>query len=253
VPGESLKTLTIGLCCKSVDFHGGKLRSRSPDVLIFPELAAGGYSELYRGNYASLVENFLSSCKAISRRLPLTCIAGSVPLKRKKGRSVFNTSVVFQNGRRRYSYRKIHLFKPTRDNEYFRPGTEVGVFQIPVGRERIKAGIAICYDVRFPELIRRMALSGISLLFVPARWPVTRDDAWHTLLKARAMENQIFVVGCNSYDNEGGYSYVFDPSGKLLFSNRGISHKHTHQVRLDLASIDRARSFHDNLSDARLL
>ena len=65
-----------------------------------------------------------------------------------------------------------------------------------------------------------LAREGIQLLLVPARWPAVRDDAWQTLLKARAIENQIFVAGCDAADSEGGYSYVFDPMGRLLLSSR---------------------------------
>jgi len=89
---------------------------------------------------------------------------------------------------------------------------------VHAGGSNIRAGVIICYDLRFPELTRMLALGGIQVLFIPARWPAIRNDAWQTLLKARAIENQIFVVGCNAPGKEGGLSYVFDPLGECLMT-----------------------------------
>jgi predicted amidohydrolase len=98
-----------------------------------------------------------------------------------------------------------------------------------------------------------MALLGMVILFVPARWPRKRDDAWRTLLKARAIENQIFVVGCNAVGEEGGNSYVFDPSGEELLSTTGDPEVPHHTVGIDLGRIAFARRLHRNLEEAVLL
>jgi predicted amidohydrolase len=105
-----------------------------------------------------------------------------------------NTSIVFAHGRLIHRYDKIHLFHPTGDHRYFSTGSRVKTFRLGGG---LRAGIVICYDLRFPEITRALALQGMRLLLVPSRWPSIRDRAWKTLLRARAIENQIFVIGCN--------------------------------------------------------
>jgi predicted amidohydrolase len=165
-----------------------------------------------------------------------------------------NSALVFSRGRKIHRYDKIHLFRPCNDHIYFAAGrtTETFVFRTADGA-RVRAGVEICFDLRFPELARMMALQGMVILFVPARWPKKRDDAWRTLLKARAIENQIFVVGCNAVGEEGGNSYVFDPSGEELLSTSGDPGVPSHTVEIDLGRIAHARRLHRNLEEAVLL
>jgi predicted amidohydrolase len=93
----------------------------------------------------------------------------------------------------------------------------------------------------------------MQILFVPARWPMLRDEAWQTLLKARAIENQIFVLGCNALGVEGGFSYAYDPSGRMIFSNRGRKAHDLETFIIDLDGLASARRLHDNLREAVLL
>jgi predicted amidohydrolase len=84
-----------------------------------------------------------------------------------------------------------------------------------------KAGLAICYDLRCPELFRRYALAGAHLVFVPSEWPHPRLAHWQTLLRARAIENQMFVVACNRVGNSKntdffGHSCIIDPWGEMV-------------------------------------
>jgi predicted amidohydrolase len=98
-----------------------------------------------------------------------------------------------------------------------------------------------------------MALQGLQVLFVPARWPSARDDAWQTLLKARAIENQVFVVGCNAAGSEGGYSYAFDPLGRMIFSNRNKPPSPLQTFTFNPRRLMLARTLHNNLREAVLL
>ena len=80
-------------------------------------------------------------------------------------------------------------------------------------------GLATCYDIRFPELARTLALRGVEVLFVPAQWPAVRRQHWEALLAARAIENQLFVAACNSCASDtqcGGSSRILDPLGAAL-------------------------------------
>jgi predicted amidohydrolase len=161
--------------------------------------------------------------------------------------------MVYRNGKLLHRYDKIHLFGPGGDTRYFDAGSGNRVFSFPVGKGRVNAGVIICYDLRFPELTRMLARDGLHVLFVPARWPLVRDDAWQTLLKARAIENQIFVVGCNAGGKEGGYSYVFDPLGKSIVNTRENPEIPTLDATLDLDVIRQSHALHENLRDAVLL
>jgi len=223
----------------------------SLDVLLFPELVDGGYAALAQGAAPHRSSDpYLAGFQSASNSYSFTCVAGSVAFEHSKGRRT-NTSFVFRDGKTVARYDKVHLFEPTGDHLYFVRGKNASSFHL--GNHKVRAGVIICYDIRFPELVRGLALQGIQVLFVPARWPLKRDDAWRTLLKARAIENQIFVVGCNARGKEGGYSYAFDPLGKLVFSNRRRPHSSLSTFVLDLNVISIAKQAHDNLREAVLL
>ena len=85
----------------------------------------------------------------------------------------------------------------------------------------VPAATIICYDIRFPELARKLALNGAQLLFVPAEWPHPRLHHWRTLLTARAIENQMYVIACNRVGRSGetsffGHSMIINPWGEIV-------------------------------------
>lgn len=225
----------------------------STHVIVLPELLDRGYAALKHGDgIHSVNDEYVRLFRDISRREHCACIAGSLAIRGEHG-SLANSSLVFRNGRCIHRYDKIHLFRPGGDTRFFRAGSSNRVFTVSAGGKRVRAGVIICYDLRFPELTRMLAMDGMQVLFVPARWPMVRDDAWQTLLKARAIENQIFVVGCNARGKEGGFSYVFDPLGRLVTSSRENPGAVSLDVRLDLNLIREAHALHKNLRDAVLL
>jgi predicted amidohydrolase len=249
-----MRRVRIGCCYEQSVLHnpGSRSRLQSLDVLVFPELVDGGYAALAQGAaFHRASDSYLAGFRDASRSFSLTCIAGSVACAHSV-RALANTCFVFASGRQVARYNKIHLFKPAGDHRYFVRGNSIATFRLH-GMRSVLAGVAICYDLRFPELIRKLRLKGIGILFVPARWPSARDDAWRTLLKARAIENQIFVVGCNALGREGGYSYAFDPLGKEVFTTRTRPRSLMHTFSLDLRRLRHAKKLHDNLRDAVLL
>jgi predicted amidohydrolase len=157
--------------------------------------------------------------------LGLTIVAGSVIERGPDGRS-YNTSVLIQpNGEVTAVYRKLHLFDVEvggvsyRESDGVRPGDRI-VSGFAAGR---RIGLSICYDLRFPELYRRLALEGAELLAVPSAFTAaTGRDHWEVLLRARAIENQAFVVAANQYGTHAngnrsyGRSMVVDPWGVVL-------------------------------------
>jgi deaminated glutathione amidase len=143
---------------------------------------------------------------------------------------VFNTSVLFDRaGELVASYRKIHLFDadppnavPSRESAVFGAGDQVVTAETEFGR----AGLSVCYDLRFPELYRMLATQGSTLLFVPAAFRYeTGVDHWEVLLRARAIEDQAFVIAAAQWGTWGpegkqrrnyGHSLVADPWGRVV-------------------------------------
>lgn len=251
-----MSTMRVGVCVDAHLLQQKHYKKLLPaaDVLLFPELMDGGYAALKQGKPPhALNDVFLSSLKILSKGSSSTIVAGSTFLKHATS-SPTNTTLVFRRGRLIHRYDKIHLFRPTGDAKFFSRGElKPKTFVLSSRSARLKAGVVICYDLRFPELIRAMAARGMKILFVPARWPKARDDAWQSLLKARAIENQIFVVGCDSMDEEGGYSYAFDPTGKMIFSNQNDDKKLVHVFEIDLDQLGAALKLHQNLKEAVFL
>jgi len=226
---------------------------RGLDLLVFPELVDGGYAALARGEGLHTPnDRFVGRFRALTAELNLSCVAGSVRLRSERGGAT-NTSLVFQKGRLIHRYDKIHLFRGCHDHRYFRPGETIRTCVLHCAGGRVRTGIIICYDLRFPELVRAMALRGLHLLVVPARWPAVRDMAWQTLLRARALENQMFVVGHNARGEEGGHSYVFDPFGEMLYTSLQDPDAPLGVVTLDLDRIAQAHLLHRNVREARVL
>ncbi|MEW6512195.1 MAG: nitrilase-related carbon-nitrogen hydrolase [Bacteroidota bacterium] len=244
-----MSLLRVGLC---LDLEATR-QLTGQDILVFPEMVDSGYAALNGGAEPHRRgDALLQTFAELSRTVAPTCIAGSVYLNDPPP-ATSNTSLVFRKGRLVYRYDKIHLFRPTGDHKYFSPGKTFGVFRAESSSGRVRCGVIICYDLRFPELTRSLALQGMQVLFVPARWPAVRDEAWQSLLKARAIENQVFVVGCNAEGEEGGASYVFDPLGVMVYSSRETVPARAHAVTLDLERLAEARTLHDNLADAVVL
>jgi len=138
------------------------------------------------------------------------------------------------------AYRKVHLFRLMDEEKYLAPGEEAVALDLPWG----KTGLAICYDLRFPELFRRYALAGARLMLLPAEWPHPRRLHWQTLLRARAIENQCFVAACNRVGATGaaaffGSSAVIDPWGETLVEAGETEALLT--VSIDLALVETVR------------
>jgi predicted amidohydrolase len=138
------------------------------------------------------------------------------------------------------AYRKLHLFRLMDEEQYLGAGDAPVLTAAPWG----KTGLAICYDLRFPELLRRYALDGAQLLLLPAEWPHPRREHWRTLLRARAIENQCFVAACNRVGTTGstaffGASALIDPWGETLIE--GGEAEMVLTATIDLGLVDTVR------------
>jgi len=186
----------------------------SCDVIVFPEMFSTGFSmniyaiaEDENGETASLLSK-------IARKYNINIIAGFVAksINKTKGK---NIAVVYdRKGNLISKFTKLHPFSLSLEEKYYLPGNNTVIFNI----DGMSSSIFICYDLRFPEVFRAVS-KDVQAIFVIANWPASRIKHWETLLKARAIENQCFVIGVNRIGKDGngiyypGASHIFDPSG----------------------------------------
>lgn len=189
-----------------------------PDIIVLPEMWTTAYTLPELEKYADVKgEPTASFLKELAETYQINIIGGSVANKRDG--KIYNTSLVFnREGDLVYEYDKMHLVPMLDEPRFLTGGSEkVKVFEL----DGIKMGLIICYDLRFPELARNLALQGAQILYVVAEWPSARKEHWKALQIARAIENQFFVVSSNrigSYNGEefAGNSMVIDPWGNTL-------------------------------------
>ncbi|MGD0197836.1 MAG: carbon-nitrogen hydrolase family protein [Solirubrobacteraceae bacterium] len=203
----------------------------------------------------------ISWAREIARELTIDLVAGSISeLGGDPAGRLANTSVhVGPDGEVRALYRKIHMFDVTidgveyRESEHEQAGDEIVLSQTAGG---VQLGLTICYDVRFPELFRILALRGARILLVPAAFTLaTTRDHWETLLRARAIENQAFVVAANQIGSHardrrsGGRSMIVDPWGLVLAQATDTVTQIT--ADLDLGRLAQVRSELPSLANRR--
>lgn len=164
---------------------------------------------------------------AVAAELGIDLVAGSILQASSNGSKPSNTSVhVDREGRMRATYRKLHMFDVEVDgvtyaeSDHELPGDEVVVSELADGT---KLGMTICYDLRFPELYRALSAAGAQVISVPSAFTLaTTRDHWAVLIRARAIENQCFVVAANQFGSHppghrsGGRSMIVDPWGLVL-------------------------------------
>lgn len=211
----------------------------SPDVILLPETWNTGFFP-HEGLVAYCDRDGAETKQrigALAKEYRVNIVAGSVSTLR--GEHIFNTAYIFdRTGACIAQYDKTHLFSYAHEHLFYTPGDSLCTFSLD-GRH---CGLLTCYDLRFPELARTLALRGIEVLFVPAQWPAKRRGHWETLLAARAIENQIFVAACNSCASDtlcGGSSRILDPLGSVLAAADGS--ETVFSATLDLSALSEIR------------
>jgi predicted amidohydrolase len=194
---------------------------RGSELVCFPELWTTGFNWTENERLAPAHERVIARIGALAARYGLW-INGSLLALNERGQ-VSNASVLFDDaGRIVGTYRKTHLFTLIHEEAHMAPGDALCTVETPWG----KTGLAICYDIRFPELFRTYALKGVRFILTPAAFPAPRRQHWKTLLRARAIENQMFMIGVNQSGREdfgpdgvvayGGASAIIDPWGEAV-------------------------------------
>lgn len=226
-----------------------KAKAEGADIAVLPEMCCCPYENSAFVQYAMPYNSpFLTGIAESAKELGLYIVAGSVPLA--SDGKIYNASFVYDpKGDCVAKHRKVHLFDINvkggqyfMESDTFTPGDELTAFQTPWG----KFGLMICYDIRFPELSRLLALDGVQGIFVPAAFNMTTGPAhWELSFRMRALDNQVFMVGCapardmDASYHAWGHSIVTDPWGSVveqLDESEGIL-----TVELDLDRIETTR------------
>jgi predicted amidohydrolase len=209
------------------------------NLLLLPELWSTGYdldnamllsSSLNSGIFTDLAE--------MSKQYQI--YIGGTSLESLNG-TYYNTFTIHDpSGNMIGYYHKTHLFKLMEEDKWLKEGNSIGLCKFPCGL----AGLAICYDLRFPELFRKYTEEGTLLILLSAEWPKSRIMHWKILLQARAIENQTYVIGVNRVgvtDDEifGGHSLVIAPDGKILLE--GDENEELLTIAIDADDVSKTR------------
>lgn len=225
-------------------------RRRGSDLILFPELWSTAYDLTHAARYASSLDTDLfANLSALAKRTAIHILGSTLSVM---GEYQFgNTLTVFApDGSLLADYSKIHLFRLMDEHLYLTAGDKPVLVNLPFGR----AGLAICYDLRFPELFRGYALAGAEMAFLPSEWPHPRLSHWQTLVRARAIENQMFMFACNRVGRDAsneffGHSMAVDPWGEVL--EEGGEGEELITLTVDLAKVEAARRKIPILQDRR--
>jgi predicted amidohydrolase len=212
-------------------------------LLVLPELWATGYDLTHAAELAAPLAPTTSGLHgwlAAQARAQGIAVAGSL-LTQGHPRPTNTATLHSATGDLLASYAKLHLFGLMAEDTHLAAGNAMSLCDAPWG----PTALAICYDLRFPELFRAYATQGAKLIIVPAEWPTARREHWHTLLRARAIENQCFVVGVNRVGSDpttsfGGHSLVIDPWGDVLVA--GSERAELLFAELDLGQVAETRA-----------
>jgi predicted amidohydrolase len=224
------------------------------DLVVLPELwvpGAFGYSG-YDASASALPGPVVSAIASVATEIGAHVLAGT--FIERDGTSLHNTAVLLSpSGEIVHVYRKVHLFGFDHgEAEVLAAGDDVSTYAMP-GLTTL--GMTTCYDLRFPELYRIFVNEGAELFVIPTGWPAARLEHWLVLTKARAIEDQVFLIGCNQVGmQEGvelaGHSVVIDPWGRVV-AEAGVEEE-VLTVDIDLALVAKTRAEFPVLRDRKL-
>ena len=186
-------------------------------LLIFPELTLTGFTMRSKRFAETISGESVDYFASLASKFNTHIFAGIIEAD---GDKYFNTMIHLDNsGKLVTRYRKIHPFSFSGENRHYHSGDRSVITTI----DGVKFGLSICYDLRFPELYRFYAKERVPIIIDIANWPQERIEHWSALLKARAIENQAYVIGINRVGKDKANSYpgrsaVFHPFGKELLS-----------------------------------
>lgn len=219
--------------------------AKGSDLVCFPEMWTTGFNWETIKRTAGKHGDVISRVADLARRYRIW-INGSMPAPDEDG-NIGNTSVLISpEGMVAALYRKVHLFSQMGENKHIQPGNSLALADAPWGR----TGLAVCYDIRFPELFRTYALRGACMTICPSAFPHPRLEHWKILIRARAIENQMYFIAVNRAGSEDlgpdgmvnyfGHSTIVDPWGDTVAEALEDEMLVTAEIDMDLVSEVRA-------------
>jgi predicted amidohydrolase len=222
--------------------------NETTDLILLPEMWSTGYDFPNFSRLAGSTPALLEKLGALA--IQQSAAIGGTMLEQEGGRFYNTFYLINPAGEIISRYRKIHLFSLMNEPNFLSPGREVVISRI----KDIPVGLMTCYDLRFPEFSRQLAIQGTHVLLISAQWPKQRAAHWEALLKARSIENQLFIVACNRIGQGTeqvfpGLSAVYDPWGEQILKTprrQGVF-----SCQLDFNQLQTARQTIDIFSDRR--
>ena len=194
-----------------------ELSSAGVELVIFPECYLTGYCvssvEAAREIAIPRTHTCLKTIQAETDRLNALCVVGFAEISNEQ---LLNTAVLFEPGQVPRFYEKTHLPELGFD-KFVKKGESLPVFHTRIGI----IGMLICFDLRFPETVRELALQGADLIALPTNWPEGADVSADLVARVRALENKVFIATCNRVGNENGFKFIgkskiINPMGVVL-------------------------------------
>ncbi len=225
--------------------------SKGAELLIFPEVFSTGfcYEDMEGSAETETGKTIIRMCE-FSKRNKCILIFSIIEKDSNSANAYYNLAVCIEDGEIVGTYRKTHPFK--KEKQYFSPGNSI--HPIELRKRCLKIGIQICYELRFPEIARKLSLQGSDILVTIAEFPAPRSNIWKSLSIARAIENQIPHIACNrvGIDNDSsffGASIIVDALGNVKAQAKDEETSLCYE--LDLAEVSCARENIQVFTDRR--
>jgi predicted amidohydrolase len=228
-----------------IDIFSARAKAAGAELIVFPEMADTGYAmPVIQKQAASWEDGPVAELRRIARKHSLAIVCG---LSEREGMSIFNSQIVLDaSGQLLAKYRKTHLFAsaPIEEHKCFSPGNDFTAFDC----NGFRFGLSICYDLRFPELYRKLAVEqNVNAFLISSAWPFPRVEHFRALALARAIENQSYVIAANRVGtDEGamfcGNSMIVDPYGVVIAAASADREELVHaELSADLVASVRSR------------
>ena len=228
--------------------HLEKLASDNVSLAVLPEMFSCSFDNENLDDHSKVSDKIIEKLSFFARENNMA-IVGTLP--ESENDQIFNTMVFIDvDGKVKGRYRKLHLFRLTGEHLYYTSGNKIVTIDSSFGR----IGLMTCYDLRFPELSRSMFLKNVQMIVVSAQWPEPRKDQWQTLIKARAIENQMFMICSNRTGMDAdlqfpGMSMIVDPMG-IVLAEAG-SDDGSILAKIEMERVDNARALIPCSTDRR--
>jgi predicted amidohydrolase len=220
------------------------------ELIIFPEMTLTGFTMKSKEMAEGIQGDSFRFFSSIAKDKSINILAGIIE---RRNNRIYNTMIhIKPDGNLVKLYRKIHPFSYSGEDEHYDAGVRPAITKI----KKWKIGLTICYDLRFSELFRKYGKKRAHIIVNIANWPDTRIEHWRTLLKARSIENQCYIIGVNRVGDDPslhypGFSSVFDPMGKEIVSLE--NDEKIILVELDKIYVNEIREKFPFLNDIKLI